>query len=538
MPTTDTYEAIASLYDTDVAWAETVTLGSRSALNVAAEALEATERPDATAVRIVDLETDTQTTATFSELDAAANRVANYLTATTAPGDRVAAALPVSLELYAVLYGTIKAGRIYVPVSPDLDAEGSVYRLTDAGAGLLVTTSDLLDGVDLARVPSLERTVVVGATNDRVPSLLTAVDPYATVREQSSEFETVACHPHDPYAISYTSGTTGDPKGCLQTHGKFVRKTYPHVAWVTGLGPGDTYMTGASPTTRQDRPIATHVWDATIANHHGEFDPAALLETLESIDVTALHITPSGLRQLRAADPAVEHSTFDLSSLVTGGEPLDDDTIEWARETLGAPPQEGYGLTEIGMVVCNYAFDDWEIKPGSLGRPLPGLTVEVHDEEGRSVEPGDVGELVVELPPDFAGWYWGKPEQSVAGFHGTWYRTGDLVRMDEDGYVWYVTRKSAAIHAHGALVAPAEIEAALLGHEAVAEAGVAGVPDEAGDERITAAVSLTTEEAAVDADDVLAYAESVLPPHQRPHDVEIVDELPKTSTGKIRRSEL
>lgn len=541
MASTDTYEAIASLYSPDVAWSETVTAGSRDGLNVATEALTTTDRSEATAIRVVDFDTGETTSHTFGELSAAANRVANYLADTTDRGDRVAAALPVSLELHAVLYGTIQSGRIFVPVSPSLDADGAHYRLEDASASVLVTTPAVLAGLDPGAVPSLERVVLLGGDEDDVAGTDVPAVAYDAVRTREDTFSAVECHPNDPYAISYTSGTTGRPKGCLQTHGKFVRKTYPHVAWVTGLEAGDTYLTGDSPTARQDRPIATHVWGATVAYYRGEFDPEALFGTLADFDVATLHIPPSGLRQLRATDPDVAALDFELTSLVTGGESLDRGSIEWARETLGAPPQEGYGLTEIGMVICNYAFEDWEIKPGSLGRPLPGLTVDVWGDDDESVPAGEIGELVIDLPPAFTGWYWGKPAQSVAEFQGRWYRTGDLVRQDEDGYVWYVTRKSAAIHSEEGIVAPAEVESAILAHDAVAEVGVTGVGSADGDgERLKAVVSLAASaDDATTADvDVMALAKSDLAPHEQPDEVEFVDALPKTSTGKIRRTEL
>lgn len=538
----ETYEAVTSLYSTDVAWDETVTLGSRGRLNVAAEALEAHDRPESTAVRITDFDTGDQQSHTVREVNHAANRVANYLEARTNHGDRVATALPVSLALHAVLYGTIKAGRIYVPVPPSLDATGASYRLDDASPSLLVATPDRLDYLDPDDVPSLERIVLVDGTGTgEPPHLSTPVDSYDAVRDHDASFEAVECHPNDPYAISYTSGTTGAPKGCLQTHGKFVRKTYPHVAWVTGIESGDTYLTGDSPTARQDRPIATHVFGATIAYYRGDFDAEALLETVADFDVTTLHVPPSGIRQLRSVDPDPADLGFELTALVTGGEPLDRASIDWARETLGAAPLEGYGLTETGMVICNYGFEDWEIKPGSLGRPLPGLTVEVRDEAGDPVGPDEVGELVIELPPDFSGWYWGKPDRSVEEFQGAWYETGDLVRMDDDGYVWYVTRKSTAIHTDDGLVAPAEVEAALLDHDGVAEAGVTGVPGKNGDsERIKAVVTLAdgTDASSVGEDDLRAVAASNLSPYALPDVIAIADALPKTSTGKIRRTDL
>jgi acetyl-CoA synthetase len=192
------------------------------------------------------------------------------------------------------------------------------------------------------------------------------------------------------------------------------------------------------------------------------------------------------------------------------------------------------------MVICNYAFDDWEVKPGSMGKVTPGQEVALLGEDGEEVPQGETGEVAIRRQEDAFGWYWGRPEETLETFTGEWLRTGDLARQDEDGYYWYVSRADNVIISSGYRIGPEEVEKSLLNHGAVEEAAVVGKPDETRGEIVKAFVSLAGgHEASPELrDEIGEFARENLSKHEYPREVEIVDELPKTASGKIKRAEL
>jgi acetyl-CoA synthetase len=226
--------------------------------------------------------------------------------------------------------------------------------------------------------------------------------------------------------------------------------------------------------------------------------------------------------------------------LLSAGESLDEDTVEWCEDGLGAAPQDAYGLTEAGMLVCNFAFDDWEVKPGSMGKVTPGEEVALLDDDGEQVDRGDVGEIAVKRQEDATGSYWGRPEATLETFTGTWLRTGDLARQDEDGYYWYVSRADDVIISSGYRIGPEEVEEALLNHPAVEEAAVVGKEHETRGEIVKAFVTLVGDhESSADlTEELREFARENLSKHEYPREVEIIDELPKTASGKIKRAAL
>jgi len=222
------------------------------------------------------------------------------------------------------------------------------------------------------------------------------------------------------------------------------------------------------------------------------------------------------------------------------GESLDEETVRWCETHLGVRPLDGYGLTEAGMTICNSGFDDWTVKPGSMGRPVPGVEVALLDEVGRRVEQGVVGEIAIRRGPDALGQYWGKPDATLDTFTGQWQRTDDLARQDEDGYFWYVGRADSVIVSAGYRIGPEEVEETLLKHEAVAETVVVGEPHEGRGQIVKAYVELPagTEGGEALADEIADFAASELSKHEYPRAVEFVDELPRTATGKVARHQL
>ncbi|MFC7157560.1 acyl-CoA synthetase [Halomarina halobia] len=533
------YEAVYDQYDVEQSWDEHVHVGDKQSLNIAEEALGRHVDSEETGLRIRDFESGDTETYTFAELNAAANRVANYLETHTERGDRIAAILPTQLELYAVVFGSVKAGRIYVPLAPVFGPDALNYRLKDSGAAVLFAGAAGSEAVD-GDLPDLKRVVTVGDVADVLGDVV--VDDYDVVREEDGAFEAVETHPNDPYSLTYTSGTTGHPSGVPSTHGGVV-ELHAYAEYVADIRPDDVYLVAASPSWSYGLTMGTimsGLRGTAIGCYRGKFDPTTFFETLEAWDVDNTMIPPTALRQSRAAGIDLREWDIDLRVLISAGESLDEDTVGWCEEGLGAPPQDAYGLTEAGMAICNFAFDDWEVKPGSMGKPTPGYEVALLDPEREAVPQGETGEIAVRREEGDFGWYWGQPEKTLETFTGQWLRTGDLARRDEDGYYWYVSRADNVIISSGYRIGPEEVEATLLNHEAVQEAAVVGKSDETRGEIVKAFVTLVGgQEASPELrDEISEFARENLSKHEYPREVESIDELPKTASGKIKRAQL
>jgi acetyl-CoA synthetase len=531
------YQAVNDQYEVEQGWEEHVHVGDKTSLNIAEEALGRQADSEETGLRIRDFETGETESYTFAELDDAANRVANYLVEHTERGDRVGAMLPTQLELYAVVFGTIKAGRIYIPLAPVFGPEALNYRLEDSAAAVLFADSQGCDVVD-GSLDTLERVVTTDDTVDDVGGD-TAVDRYEAVREHGTDFETVETHPNDPYTLTYTSGTTGSPKGVLTPH-RVVGELFAYIEYVADVRSDDVYFVAASPSWSYGLSMGTimsGVRGTAIGCYRGKFDPVTFFETLEEWDVDNAMIPPTALRQARAAGIDLDAWDIDLRVLISAGESLDEDTVQWCEDGLGAPPQDAYGSTEAGMVICNYAFEDWEAKPGSMGKVIPGKEVALLDKDGHEVDQGEVGEIAVKRDEDANGSYWGRPEATLETFTGPWLRMGDLARQDEDGYYWYVSRADNVIISAGYRIGPEEVEEALLNHSAVEEAAVVGKDHETRGEIVKAFVTPVSDaETSADLpDEIQEFARETLSKHEYPREVEIIDELPKTASGKIKR---
>jgi acetyl-CoA synthetase len=278
-------------------------------------------------------------------------------------------------------------------------------------------------------------------------------------------------------------------------------------------------------------------------NYRGKFEPHPFIDVLEEYDFTNMFAPPTLLRQLSQSNIDFGDLEFDLSLVATAGEPLDSNTIQWAQETLDAKIVDHYGFTEGAMAINNYAFDDWEIKPGSMGKPAPGFDVRVLEREGNiEANVDEVGEIAVRTADTClnATGYLDMPKKSEETWGGEWIRTGDLGRIDEEGYFWFEGRADDVILSAGHRIGPTEVEDSLLNHEAVSEAGVVGLPDEKRGEIIAAFIILRggydgTKELK---EDIQHFVREELGKTKYPRQVTFLDELPKTNSGKIRRKEL
>lgn len=585
------YQAVADTYHPPGAWERMLEAGEPEAMNLAEEALfrhADGERADESALLIRDFETGDDERYSFTELAAEAARAANFLEDRLGRGERLGIMLPAVVERYALVFGAIAAQRLFVPLDTKFGPEAVSYRLREAGATTLCTTPDHLDAVDPEAVPGLERVVLVerdaatgvatstdggdagtGTAGDATESAGTgaATDSDATdrdrlvdagvstisydeVRRESATYDPVRLHPSQPYAIGYSSGTTGQPSQQISPHATGVL-VEPFLKFVVDLQPTDTYFVAASPAWSYGLTIGTlaaGLRGANVGAFRGAFDLERWVETLDRWEVTNAMVAPTALRRLRAADVDVDRYDVDLRVLVTAGESLDASTSEWVADALGTTPLDAYGLSEGGMVLCNYPFPDWEAKPGSMGKPLPGYEVALVEPDERAAgtpddpapddavtrldEPGPVGEIAIRQSGGHG---------PVAGLRPEgWLRTGDLAVVDEDGYWWYRGRADEVIISAGYRVGPGEVEACLRDHEAVAEAGVIGVPDETRGQRIVAFVAPAP---GIDPDArlreaLIEYAKTELSKHEYPREVRFHDPLPKTASGKVRRRDL
>jgi len=542
------YEAAYETYHPESMWDRMLNAGEPDSLNLAEEALGRHGDSDETGLRIRDFETGETETYTFSELDDGANRAANFLEDLLPRGRRIGLMLPCRFELYATLFGAIKTQRVFVPLDTKFGPDALQYRMDDADAKALVTTSDHLDKVDPGAMSDLETVVVVGGGAEDIDGV--DVISYERVEEESSDYDAIRMHPSQPYGVVYSSGTTGQPSPNPSPHGA-VAAIDPYLNFVVDLLEEDTYFAAASPAWSYGLTVGTlcpGLNGTAIGAYRGRFDLEMWVDTLAEWDVTNAMIAPTALRQLRSSDIDLDAYDVDLRVLVTAGETLDQGTAEWCDENLGTVPLDAYGLSEGGMVLCNYPFPDWEVEYGSMGKPLPGYEValvdpeesaEATDEDPEPAEkmafiedPGEVGEIAI---------YQAGGTGPLEGLQPKgWMRTGDLAEFDEDGYWWYRGRADEVIISAGYRIGPEEVQENLIKHEAVEEAGVVGVDHETRGNIVKAYVTLAPghEKSEELREEIIQFAKQELSKHEYPRELEFIDELPKTASDKIIRREL
>ncbi|MFI1169360.1 acetate--CoA ligase [Streptomyces sp. NPDC020801] len=560
-PNLDDYEKVCATFSWPGARARLDGLPGGRGLNIAHEAVDrhaAGARASATALRCVGRD-DSVTTVTYAELARATARFANVLrTLGIGRGDRVVTLLGRCPELYTVVLGTLKNTAVLCPLFSAFGPDPVAQRLRLSEARVLVTTAELYrrkvagqrDGL-----PGLRHVLIVGEGADELPG---TVSFGALMADAADRFTIPPTSPDDMALLHFTSGTTGTPKGAVHVHEAAVAH-YATALYALDLHPDDVFWCTADPgwvTGMSYGVVAPLMHGVTVVVDQGDYDARRWYRILAEQRVGVWYTAPTALRMLMRTTPRTGPydlpASFDLGALrfiASVGEPLNPEAVVWGRDVLGLPVHDNWWQTETGAImIANFAGCD--IRPGSMGRPLPGVEAAVlrRGEDGRAEivdgrvtvvrEPGEEGELALRpgWPSMFRG-YLNDEERTAAAFAGGWYHTGDLVRRDADGWYWFVGRADDVIKSAGHLIGPFEVESALMEHPAVAEAGVIGRPDPVAGNIVKAFVSLRPgfEENAKTRQELLAFARRRLGPAVAPRELAFDRQLPHTRSGKVMR---
>ena len=503
----------------------------------------AASRPTKLALIAVEPDGVTARRYTFADISARARLAADLLAELgVGKGDRVFVMLPRIVEWYDVLLGCIRLGAIPMPATMQLTAKDIEYRIKKADASMVITDGEGFAAVAtaLGECPTVNARIIVGEPRSGWTSYREAV---LVDRASSAVEDTV---PDDPMLIYFTSGTESYPKMVLHTQASYGIGHEITARFWHDLGESDVHWTVS------DTGWAKAAWGKLFGqwrlgacvlmwNIIGKPDFDRMLRIIGEQGVTTLCAPPT----LYRAFAQMDLSQYELSGLrhsTAAGEPLNPEVIKVWHNATGLQIYDGYGQTETVNIVAN--LPGIEVRPGSMGLPTPGFDVQIVDDAGNIVDDGDEGNIAVRIDPErpvgLFKEYWRDPEKNAQVFRDGWYLTGDRATRDRDGYIWFVGRADDVILSAAYRIGPFEVESALLEHDAVAEAAVVGRPDPARGEIVKAFVIL--------ADGFLPTAElgellkehvkATTAPYKYPREIEFVDELPKTVSGKIRRVEL
>ncbi|MEK5029068.1 acetate--CoA ligase [Paenibacillus sp. FSL M7-1046] len=477
---------------------------------------------------------------TFSDLQERSNRFGNVLRKHgIGKGDRVFIFMPRKPELYFSLLGILKIGAVAGPLFEAFMETAVKDRLEDSGAVALVTTPELLHRVKQSELPELRHIIVVGGATDVEQGILGFEQEMVAA---SAELEPEWLSLDDGLIMHYTSGSTGKPKGVYHVQRAMIQHYYSGKI-VLDLQPDDVYWCTADPgwvTGTSYGIFAPWLNGVTNVVRGGRFSPQDWYKTIERFAVTVWYSAPTAFRMLMGAGEASLEG-IDLSSLrhvLSVGEPLNPEVVRWGDKFYHQRIHDTWWMTETGaQLICNYPRMD--IKPGSMGRPLPGIEAAILDDRGNVLPPYSMGNLAIRTPwPSMMGAIWNNKAKYDEYFRiPGWYISGDSAYMDEDGYFWFQGRIDDVINSSGERIGPFEVESKLVEHPAVAEAGVIGKPDVLRGEIIKAFISLregyypTTELK----EEIAAFVKAGLSAHAAPREIEFKDKLPKTRSGKIMR---
>jgi acetyl-CoA synthetase len=478
----------------------------------------------------------------FSYLDLKnnSNRLANLLRANGVErADRVALLLPQSPETCFGHIAIYKLGAITVPLASLFGVEALAFRLNNSGAKVVITNQQGSEKITAIRdqLTSVEQVFTIeGNAGADIKNLGEEMEKF------EPEFEPVQTSPDDPALMVYTSGTTGPPKGALHGHRvllghlpgvQFHHDFFPQEGDLTWT-PADWAWAGGLlnillPSLHFGVPVLAYRFD--------KFSPQTAFELMEEFKVRNVFIPPTALKMLRIIDRPAQRYALNLRTIASGGEALGREVYDWARTELGITINEFYGQTECNIVLSSCQAIGIS-KAGAIGKPSPGHIVAVINEKGETLPPGETGTIAIKRPdPVMFLEYWNNPEATAQRYIGDWLTTGDQGMVDEEGYVSFIGRDDDVITSSGYRIGPGEIEDCLIGHEAVSLAAAVGKPDPLRTEIVKVFIVLKQGFTADDdmAQSIQAYVRQRLSAHEYPREIEFVDSLPLTTTGKVIR---
>ena len=472
---------------------------------------------------------------TFGDLIELSNQFANALVGLgIQAGDRVGIILPQRVEAAVCHLAAWKIGAISLPLSVLFGVDALKYRLTDSGARVVVTTGHTLDRVEALR-PELPALDLVVDCARRKGGFWDLVD------QAASQTQRLRTRSDDPAILIYTSGTTGPPKGALNAHrwllGNLTGFELSHESFPQSddcfWTPADWAWAGGL----MDALIPTWFYGCPVLGYDGgRFDSERVCQLLEKYRVRNAFIPPTALKLLRQLG-SLDRFNLRLRSIMSAGETVGSQLYHWAQEELHVQINEMWGQTEFNYAVGN-SSSMMPVVPGAMGKPYPGHQVEPLDDAGKPMADGEIGELCGwrDDPVMFLG-YWNREGATEDQFIGGWWRSGDMGYRDSDGYLWFVGRGDDVISSSGYRIGPGEIEDCLLKHPSVAQVAAIGSPDALRGEIVKAFIVLARGHRPSDdlRDDIQNTVRDNLAAYEYPREIEFVDELPMTTTGKVRR---
>ncbi len=483
--------------------------GDKEKFNIAHECVDRHPKgDDAIRIKFADGKEERYTFQQFSD---ATSQFANFLkNKGIGKGDRVALLLHPCFQFYVGMFGIFKLGAIVIPCSPLFGPDATGYRLEKGETKAILTTRDRTNLIeeDVRKKLNLQ--------------IIFAEDLFDDMAGESKEFKPDT-GPNDMAMIQFSSGTTGAPKTVNYRHGA-ITVAAPFIRFALGVSPDDEYFCPSSPAWGHGiwyGTIAPLIFGKAVGTYSGKFDADMCLEALQNFEITNISAISSHYR-LMLQSPNVDKFNIKIKRLTYTGEPMSKDVAALIKEKWGIMPHGLYGTTEVGPLTSDFAgFDNWKVKPGSLGKPSLGAIVSVIDENDNEVPPNEVGQMAIKRGDK-------------------WIRVGDMVYKDEDGYFWYVSRADDVIISAGYTIGPIEVEDALMKHDAVEECAVVGSPDKERGTIVKAFIKVKegyTPGPELE-EDIRKFVRDKLSKHEYPREIEFIDELPKTPDGKIRRKVL
>lgn len=475
-------------------------------------------------------------TYSFDELGRLTGRFANLLRAQgVGRGDRVAGFLPRVPEMLIAMIGTWKAGAVYVPIFTGFGPDAVEFRVRHSGARVLATHWEHRARLP-EPVPEGVSVLTVAGNGALAPS---DTDFWPAMEGQPETAEPVACRRDEPAVLLYTSGSTGPPKG-VKIAANFLMAIHPHLVYGADLRPDDVFWPTGDPGWGYGLVcyMGALALGVPVLSHEAAPTAELCLAQLRDLGVSNLATTPTLLRGVMALGAAAVGGVR-LRAVSSCGEPLNAEVVRFFREHWGVTVMDQYGSSEFGLPIGNFGVIDMAVKPGSMGLPLPGCAMAVVDDAGQEVGPDVVGHVAMKPPRDgyYSLGYWSDAERDREMYRGEWMTVGDLARRDADGYFWFEGRADDVIKSAGYRIGPFEVESAILKHEAVAEAAVVGKPDPRRGHIVKAYVVLKPGRTVRSglATEIADVVKAHVGRHQYPREIEFLDRLPKTETGKIQR---